>query len=215
MVSRPSGPVVLHYFGVYLRGEVIRMLLAHLSIQYTDDRINPPDWPRLKMSGKYEFQQMPMLEYEGKCMAQKASILRYVCQRNNMYPQRSNLKDIYLVESVCDLIGDLTNPLYSLFFLKDMQGVENFFRDKVPGFLQMTEKRLQKNQGGRGFFVGNSCTMADIVVFNAIWDLFLRPEVRARNESKVPPTLKAFSDRMLAGSQGLKNYVNTRVTSPV
>lgn len=218
MVSRPSaGPVTFHYFNVYLRGEVVRMLLAYLDIKFTDNRINPPDWGRLKTSGKYEFQQLPMLEIDGRCLVQKGSIMRYVCQRNGLYPAKTNLKDIYFVESACDLVADFLNPLYSFLFMKNMQGVADHYSSKAPAFLQALEKRLNRNNGGRGFFVGSTCTMADITVFGALWDLFCRLEVRSMHESKLAPypSLKAFPDRMLAQSPGLHSYIQSRASFPV
>lgn len=218
MVSRPSaGPVTFHYFNCYLRGEVVRMLFAHLSLKFTDDRINPPDWGRLKMSGKYEFQQLPMLEIDGRCLVQKMAMLRYVSQKNNLYPAKNNIKDIYWVESVCDWVNDFTNPLYSLFFLKNMAGVADHYNTKGPFFLQTLEKRLSRNNGGKGFFVGASCSLADVVAFNMLWDCYCRPEMRAMHEAELTPypCLKAFPERMMAQSAGLRSYVQSRVSSQV
>jgi glutathione S-transferase len=193
------------------------MLFAHLSIKYTDNRINPPDWGRLKTSGKYEFQQLPVLEIDGRSLVQTKSIMRYVCQRNGLYPAKNNIKDIYCVESVCDWLNDFIGPTIMMLFMQNMAGVTEHYNTKGPAFLQALEKRLSRNNGGRGFFVGASCTMADIMAFSVLWDYYCRPEVRAMHEAKLAhyPCLKAFPERMMAQSPGLRSYVQSRVSSPI
>lgn len=39
---------VLQYFAGRGRGEAIRMLLAHVGAEYTDERIEQSDWPNHK-----------------------------------------------------------------------------------------------------------------------------------------------------------------------
>ena len=36
---------ILHYFGVMVRGEPIRMLLSHSNVPFEDRRIKGEDWP--------------------------------------------------------------------------------------------------------------------------------------------------------------------------
>jgi len=37
-----------HYFGLMVRGEPIRMLLAHANVPFEDHRITMEDWPNHK-----------------------------------------------------------------------------------------------------------------------------------------------------------------------
>jgi glutathione S-transferase len=40
----------LHYFGVYARGEPIRMLLTHAKADWEDNQFSMEQWPGLKAS---------------------------------------------------------------------------------------------------------------------------------------------------------------------
>ena len=67
----------LHYFGLYARGEPIRMILDHAKADWEDHRIGFEEWPSLKptMPGG----QLPVLERDdGTKMTQSMALVRYL-----------------------------------------------------------------------------------------------------------------------------------------
>ena len=77
--------VTLHYFDLYGRGEIFRMLFSYLKVNYTDHRVEFSEWPSVKTSTLCEFGVLPVLDINGKRLAQTRSILRYVCQVYYLY----------------------------------------------------------------------------------------------------------------------------------
>ena len=56
----------LHYFGANGRATIPRAILTYAKAKWTDDRVKQEDWPKVKKSGLCEFEQMPILEIDGK-----------------------------------------------------------------------------------------------------------------------------------------------------
>ena len=58
---------ILHYFYTNSRGMISRAILSHVKADWTNDMIkNLADWPAIKKSDLCEFQQLPILEVDGK-----------------------------------------------------------------------------------------------------------------------------------------------------
>jgi glutathione S-transferase len=202
-------PIVLHYFNIRARAEPIRLLLAHKAIQYTDHRIEFPEWPALKDT--FETKQLPCLKIDGKKLFDTLSILRYLSQKNGLYP--SDRYDVYLSESLADFIGDLFSVFSKTMFVeKNPQAWETFITGEGLAKLKIVENRLLKNQGGRGYFIGSSLSYVDFVVFQFVQAHFMLPgqEQRLARLSTALPTLKAYADRVLAASPGIQAYLKTR-----
>lgn len=204
--------VTLHYFDLYGRGEVFRMLFTYLKVEFTDHRVDFPEWPALKTSPLCEFGVLPVLDINGKRLAQTRSVLRYVCQLHHLYPLSTNTVEIYLVESVCDLIDDLRAPLMTLSFAKDEEGVMKHYDGNIATGLEMLEARLAKNTANSGFFVGNTVGMADFAVFEFLWDYFLMAQKQQSHAARVQKhaTLEEFANRMRRLNPELENYLKTR-----
>lgn len=215
--SPPTHPtkvpsVTLHYFDLYGRGEVFRMIFTYLKVNFTDHRVEFSEWPTLKTSPLCEFGVLPVLDINGRRLAQTRSILRYVCQVYYLYPTRTSLKDIYLTESVCDLIDDLRTPLITLIFNKDADGISKHYDSNITTGLEMLETRLASNPANSGFFLGSAVSMSDFAVFEFLWDYFLMPEKRKAHEGRVQKhtNLTQFTEKMRRLNPELENYLSNR-----
>lgn len=200
--------ITLHYFDIYGRAEVIRMVLQYLRLSFSDHRFGAEEWVQLKSS--FEFQDCPMLEIDGKRLSETRAILRYLCMTNGLYP--SKLEDIYWCESLCDFVDDICLPLIDAARTSDIVMMQKA-KNALPERLQMVEKRLLRNQEGKAYFIGSTVTIADFMVFNLLWDHCLSPDRREDLEAQVPKLLKLFTAKMLENT-ALKEYVDTRRPKP-
>ena len=132
--------------------------------------------------------------------------------KHNFYP--SDPYEVYLMESIGDFREDLTKLIIRYKInLKDEAGYQKWLQEDLPKALQKIEKRLEANNGGNGFFVGDRVTMADFVMFEFAYDMFLRPSMREHMLEMIEthaPKLKAFAERFIELSEGLKNYLAAR-----
>lgn len=95
----------LHYFDLYGRAEVLRLAFWYAKMEYEDIRFSNEEFDELKASGKLPFGQVPVLELDGKYYGQTIPILRWICQKNNLYP--SDIDQIYHVEVAWEIVNDI------------------------------------------------------------------------------------------------------------
>ena len=144
----------LIYFGVYARGEAIRMLLNHGKIQYEEQTVTFPEWATLKHSGKFEFGQLPGFEWDdGTEMSQSSAILRALGMKYGYYPTGDSTA-MWLCDSTIDAIND-TLPKAADIFFKPTDGekadaLKSFCDSVLPAFLSIMNTRLN----GRVYVTG-------------------------------------------------------------
>jgi prostaglandin-H2 D-isomerase / glutathione transferase len=211
-----SSSIVLHYFDINGRGEIIRMILHYNGASFTDHRVTQDKWPELKSTGLAEFGGLPVVEIDGHRLCESRAIARYLCRKFGYYP--SNLADSYWVESLCDVKEGIYGDVLGLMFKKDMEGVQKFYTEDFPWWLEKIEARLNRNNNGNGWFVGNSVTLADFEIFMLVWECFLRNEMKGKFEailSRSAPKVHAWARRFLNSSEGLKAYLDYRPSRPI
>jgi glutathione S-transferase len=207
--------VTLHYFGIFGRGEPIRMMLHYFNVPFTDHQVAMEEWPGLKSSGFTEFGQLPRLDIDGMELVQSQCIYRYVCQKNNAYPTDDH--EIYLCESIVDLYVDIFSALGGMMFRKEMEKVQQYYTTNMPTFLRMIEKRLCDNDPDARYFVGRRVSMADFVMFELGWDCFCRAERRSYEsilQSNAPMFLR-FVQNFRNSNEGLRRYLDGRPEKPL
>lgn len=211
----PAGKITFHYFDVYGKGETARIILYYHGISFVDHRVQQQDWPALQSSGLAEFGALPVLEMDGHKMVESRAIARYLCRKFGYYPKA--LADLYMVESIIDLKEDVIDTIFPLFFKKDMEAINKVYTEDMPYWLKKMEDRLRRN-GGDGWFVGKTVTLADFEIFILIWDYFMRPEMAGNYEHIVnthAPKIKDFIKRFLMSSPKLKAYIDQRPSRPI
>jgi glutathione S-transferase len=145
------------------RGEVARIAMHVAGIPFEDRRISRQDWPGLRDSTP--FQAMPILEVDGKVIAQSNTINRYVGKLAGLYP-----KDDWQaarVDEVMDAVEDITTRIGQTMRLEDeaakKSAREALVAGPLPRFLQQIEARLKA--GGGEWFAENRLTVADLKCF--------------------------------------------------
>ena len=155
----------VHYFDAYGRAEPIRLLLAHVKVPFEDLRYSFEEWPAKKAELKPEFGQVPIYEQDGKQYAQSGSILRFLGRQHGLYSD--DAFTAWRIDSVDNSVSDLADQFYKFFFDKDEEskkaGLEKFLKTTLPNWAQAIENRL-KNNTSQNYIVGDSLTIADIVL---------------------------------------------------
>jgi glutathione S-transferase len=152
--------LVLTYFDLDgSRGEVARLAMHLAGIAFEDKRIADKDWPALRDSTP--FQSLPVLEVDGKVIAQSNTINRYLGKLAGLYP-----KDDWqaaLVDEVMDAVEDIIIMIGSTFALEGeakKKAREALAAGSIAHFLRQFEARLKA--GGGEWFVENRLTVADL-----------------------------------------------------
>jgi len=155
----------LTYFeGIRARAELSRYVFTAAGQEFEDNRIQRKDWPDLKPT--MPFGQVPVLEVDGKVLAQSCAIARFLAREFNLAGKDS------FEQAQCDqyveLVADMFNEIVKIVFEKDEEKkkeIQKNLEDVVyPKFLRYFEKSLEKNGGE--YFVGDSLSLADLAVYD-------------------------------------------------
>ena len=156
--------VKLTYFNLRGRAEISRLLLAYGGIEYEDCRLtpgfeDPTEWRKLKPTTP--FGTLPILEWNGTCIAQSITIARFIAGEVGL-AGRNNLESAQ-ADEVSDTISDLFNAMGKAMFSKDPEDMKKCMSETVPTTLALLEKRLC-DRGGQ-YFAGNALTWADVYMY--------------------------------------------------
>ena len=144
------------------RGEPARLALAMGGIPFEDDRVTFADWPRRKP--ETPFGAMPLLDVDGKILAQSNAINRYLGKLANLYP--TDPWEAALCDETMEAVEDITNKIAATMFLPDEQKKSErkvLAEGPIPFYLTALERRLEQH-GGR-YFAGDRLSVADLKVF--------------------------------------------------
>src|SRR3990170_1821809 len=97
------------------RGEPARLALSIAGIPFEDDRVPLADWPRRK--GDTPFGALPVLEADGKILAQSNAINRYVGKLADLYP--SDPWQAALCDEAMEAVEDIISKIVSTMFLPE------------------------------------------------------------------------------------------------
>jgi len=189
----------LQYFDLRGRGELCRVVFHVAGKDFEDDRVQRPDWPTIKPTTP--FGQMPVLDVDGKKLAQSQCIARFLAREFELAGKDS--WEQALVDQYMGLIDDMFKEAVKGFFEQDeakkAEIMKNLAEVVFPKFLGYFEKALDQN-GGK-FLVGDAVTLADLAIVDGfdtpaqnndkLLDSF--PKLKAHREAiRAIPTLAAY-----------------------
>lgn len=197
----------LHYFELPGRAELTRIILAYGGIAYENVVIDRTTWPTVKTT--MPFGQVPVLEVDGKMLAQSSAIDRYAAQLAGLLPS-----DPWLAAKADELvaflqeIGDVFRPSFSI---KDpeekLKARAELCAGPVKEKLSKLSSLLEANGGE--YFVGNSLSYADLAVFSTLSMLvsgFLDGVPKSMLDDY--PILKTHHNRIAALPKIAEHYQN-------
>ncbi|CAC5396276.1 HPGDS [Mytilus coruscus] len=193
----------LYYFPVRGRAELSRLLLAVAGKDYEDIRISFDEWPKKKST--IPTGQMPTFDVDGQLLCQSLTIARYIA-REYGYAGKSNMEQA-LVDQVVDTASDYLGEYFKCYFAPEetkKEAIEKYLKESTPKTLTCFNKWLEQNDGGKGFFVGSSMTMADLAVYEVLTNVVLRDSkildgfpklVEHRNRVAFLPKIKEYLEK--------------------
>ncbi|CAG9333758.1 unnamed protein product [Blepharisma stoltei] len=190
--------------------EPIRMMFKYHNTNFNDHRINEQEWTHLKTSGFSEFDTLPVMEIDGCRLVEPFAVSKYIAHKFGYLPNTP--MEMYMMDSICEFCCNINKMFMKMHEDRDIEGMRRCCTEKMPTFLRKIETRLERNNNGNGFFVGNSVTMADFYVFQMLWEYCTKPgkiEQCGTMCTTNAPKLMQWHQRMM-NCQTFKNYLETR-----
>ena len=151
----------------FWRAETSRLALFIGGIEFEDLRPSREEIAKMKTDGTIPFGQFPVLQVDGKTIAQTGAIARFCGKLSGLYPSKDEFAAAK-VDEVIDLATDITNQMRPALREKDpklrIEMRRELSKTILPRWLGFLEKLLQDN-GDTGFFVGHSISVADLAVW--------------------------------------------------
>ena len=151
----------------FWRAETSRLALFIGGIEFEDLRPSREEIAKMKTDGTCPFGQFPVLQVDGKTIAQTGAIARFCGKLSGLYPSKDEFAAAK-VDEVIDLATDITNQMRPALREKDpklrIEMRRELSKTILPRWLGFLEKLLQDN-GDTGFFVGHSISVADLAVW--------------------------------------------------
>ncbi len=191
------------------RGEPARIALTMANVPFEDDRIPYSRWSELK--GATPFGSLPVLEHDGRRLAQSNAINRFVGKLTNLYP--TDPWQAAVCDEVMDAVEDVSQAIVASFSIRDEEEKKAVRKQLAEGpisrYLAALQARLLENGGE--FFADGRLTMADLKVF--LWVRHLRSgnldHVPVDLSDRVAPELVKHFERVSAHA-GVAAYYATR-----
>uniref|UniRef100_A0A914CL94 glutathione transferase n=1 Tax=Acrobeloides nanus TaxID=290746 RepID=A0A914CL94_9BILA len=159
----------LSYFPVRGLGEMSRMILHYANVPFEDVRISQEDWPKHKASTP--FGQLPLLEVDGKPLAQSFAIARFLARKHGL-AGKDDWESAQL-DAIADFMKDISNECRPYFGVVSgrMEGDKDKLYNEV--FKPCMEKNLPilvklLNESGSGFFGKSGVSWVDFFIASSM-----------------------------------------------
>ena len=173
---KADGPPKVTYWAGRGRCEPLRCILAAANILHIDNFLTLETGRStlfdLRAAGILAYDQVPLVEFEGRNLVQAASAARFLGRRLGMLP--SDPDDAYLVESIWDSVNDARAPLVSFPFMAYPQAPGVTEKEQTLAMLA-GPKGLVGRYAGKWehlltarvgpYFLGDTASIADIGCF--------------------------------------------------
>ena len=155
---------VIHYFGGNGRAAIARAILTYAKADWTNDILNRDEWPKIKKSGLCEYEQVPVLEVDGKKYAQSWAINLYLAKKFDLMGK--DIEEDYQIHNVMNSHEDVSQAVMGIRRCTDESKKPEAIKaakEKLSFFLGKLNERYKANGKGK-YFLGDKFTLADIVL---------------------------------------------------
>lgn len=158
-----TAKLALTYFDMDAgRGEPARLALRLGGVAFEDRRIKFKDWPAVR--DQYPFRALPVLEVDGRAVAQSNGINRYVGKLVGLYPKDD--WQALLCDEVMDAVEDMDHLLGATIDLEPAakkKARAELAAGPIPRFLEQLQARLRA--AGGEWFADRRLTVGDLKVW--------------------------------------------------
>ncbi|XP_064628534.1 hematopoietic prostaglandin D synthase-like [Lineus longissimus] len=165
----------LLYFNARGRAELARLILAATGVDYEDVRFEKEEWPKIKQT--IHFEEVPILEVDGKQINQSYAIARFLAREHGLYGK--DAVEMAGVDAVVDTLEDMMKPIYTIYLEENKEKMSSMLQkykeNTLKHYMQKFEEYLAKED--TEYFVGSSLTWADLHYINCMsWVTLFVPD---------------------------------------
>ena len=155
---------ILHYFDTNGRAAVIRAILSYSKVDWINNLIKQEDWPQIKKSGLFEYEQIPVLEVDGKKYCETNAIILYLGETMNLLGKdaEENYNIINLLMTFDDFLTVFKNYIMCPEESKKNE-LKKLAEEKIKFFYEKFEMKYM-SLGKNKYFLGEKFTIADIYI---------------------------------------------------
>jgi prostaglandin-H2 D-isomerase / glutathione transferase len=212
-------PMKLTYFNVRGLAETSRILLAIGKEEYEDFRypldiidmstheMTKDEFDSDKSNGKLvkSLNKVPFIEVDGVTIPQSKTIERFLARRFNM--MGVNDVENAQIDAICESVRDF-KEMYQKVRGKGediVSGMNEWFTVTLVERLSLLENQLV---GEDGFCVGNTMSLADVVLFTFVTEFFDNKEA-SYNATLATPKIRSVIDRV-AKEESVLGWLESR-----
>ena len=156
---------VLTYFRGRGRAETTRWMLAAADVEFANVAIDTPDQlATLKASEKLPFDQMPLLEIDGRNLSQSSAMIRYLARRADLYG--ANDTEAMWCDMIAGVAADFAEVAIQAPFKPSEEIAVADMQARFAKFGSRFEARIEDQKSG--FCAADRMTFADIVLTEAL-----------------------------------------------
>lgn len=197
----------LYYFPLPGRAEVIRLILTYGKIPFEDYRFAHQEWPELKP--KMPYGQVPVLEVDGKMLAQSAAIEYYAASIAGLEPK--DPWEAAVVHQWALLVSEIMEAYVGTMRLEDGEEKLKKRQELTENVVKPKLKILSDQLESQDYLTGSKITVADFRLFVLL--SYLRSGILDGVPATLAdeyPSLKRFRNRV-ASLEPIKQFytVNT------
>jgi len=151
----------LHYFKGRGRAETTRWMLAINEITFQNCPLaTADDFTALKATGKLLFNQLPLLEIDGKNLTQSTATIRYLARKGNLYGDTAD--DVLMCDMVAGATADFAEAALQYAFQPTIDDGVELANRSFQKFAFRFEELLSRNGGA--YMVGSRLSFADVLL---------------------------------------------------
>lgn len=193
------------------RGEPARLALHIGGVPFEDRRVSFKDWEALRET--MPFRALPVLEVNGRLVAQSNSINRYVGKLAGLYPKDD--WQALLCDEVMDAVEDMDFQIGGTIGLEaaeKQKAREALAAGPIPRYLEQFQSRLEA--AGGEYFADRRLTVADLKVWMLVRWLRsgMLDHIPKDLVDRVAPKLVAHAERLAAQPQIAAYYAARKRT---
>ncbi len=155
----------LTYFRGRGRAETTRWMLAAAGVDFINIAVDTPEeLAALRASGKLPFDQMPLLELDGRNLSQSSAMIRYLARRAGLYGADD-------AEAMwCDMIAGVVADFAETGLQAAFKPTEAVARDDLTARFAKFGPRFEARiaDQGSGYSAAAQMTFADVVLAEAL-----------------------------------------------